>query len=69
MSTAKDAARIAALVTAVESLSEGKPTSLGERAVHVFGWKADRVFLAIDHAVARGFIARNGDGQVSKVSR
>jgi hypothetical protein len=57
MSKGKDADRGAALVTAVEALTRGEQTTLGDLAGRVFGWSPERVFLAVDAALARKLIA------------
>ena len=66
MGARKDADRIVALVVAVEALARGERQTLGELASAVFGWDINRVFLAVDAAIATGKIAKNGpDGAIS----
>jgi hypothetical protein len=59
MSAANDGKRIAALVEAFERLAKGNNMTLGELATKVFGWSAERVFLAIDAAIDAKSIAPN----------
>lgn len=65
MSARNDALRVTALITAVEALAKGKPQQLGDLAAEVFGWTHERVSLAIDAALQRGFIQKNVSGRVS----
>jgi hypothetical protein len=60
VSARSDAVRIHALVKAVEALASGEAQTLGDLAMRVFGWDPERVFLAIDHAVHEGRIAKGG---------
>ena len=65
MGALRDADRVVALVRMVESLAEGKSMALGEIASAVFGWETERVFLAIDAALAAGMIGKNApDGRI-----
>ena len=66
---AKDGVRVAALVTAIESIAAGKPSALGKLAAHVFGWPEARVFDAIDRAVGEGLITRDVHGRVKAARR
>ena len=65
MSARKDADRVVALVVLVEKLAKGESMVLGEIASQVFGWDPERVFLAIDAALAAGLIGKNKkDGRI-----
>jgi hypothetical protein len=61
VSARKDADRIAALVSAVDALAEGRPATLGDLAALVFGWRPERVYLAIDAAIGANLIAKASD--------
>lgn len=69
VSARKDAARIAALVEAVDELAAGKNQQLGELAARVFDWTPERVFLAIHYATTRNLIARNEDSGAISAAR
>jgi hypothetical protein len=54
-----DAERVAAVLRLFERIEKGQCKTLGDSLALLFGWDANRIFLAIHRAIDKGWIAPN----------